>query len=45
MGTLRSGLDPKTSVPNPTMTIVALALRVAAGMVNETSPLSALSPL
>lgn len=71
MGTLRSGLDPKTSVTdangrfhdignlytsdgslfptssgyNPTMTIVAMALRVGAAMVNATSPLSALSPL
>ena len=71
MGTLRSGLDPKTSVTdangrfhdignlytsdgslfptssgyNPTMTIVAMALRVGAAMVNATSPLTALAPL
>jgi gluconate 2-dehydrogenase alpha chain len=69
MGTLRSGVDPKTSVTdasgrfhdignlyasdgslfptssgyNPTMTIVALALRVGAAMINEKSPLSALA--
>ena len=38
-------LFPTSSGYNPTMTIVALALRVGAAMVNEKSPLSALAPL
>ncbi|MDB4994536.1 MAG: Choline dehydrogenase-like flavoprotein [Myxococcaceae bacterium] len=37
-------LFPTSAGANPTMTIVALALRVGAAMVNATSPLSALPP-
>ena len=37
-------LFPTSSGYNPTMTIVALALRVAAAIVNPTSPASVITP-